>query len=410
MKYVIIGNSTAAIGCVEGIRSVDKKGDITVVSSEKHVCYGRPLISYMLMGRTDIERMNYRSADFYEKNGVKLMLGETAEKIDAKGKTVALKGGRTLTYDRLLVATGSRPFLPPMDGVENVAERVPFMTLDDALALDKIINRDSRVFIVGAGLIGMKCAEGIADRVAGVEICDMAPRVLPAVLDEDGAKIIQTEMEKHNCRFHLGVSVKKFSAYSAELTNGETVEFDVVVTAVGVRPNAEMVKEAGGKVGRGITVDESSRTSLPDVYAAGDCTECRNVSTGEEQIMAILPNAYFQGHAAGVNMAGGDEKFDTAIPMNAGGFFDLHLVSAGAYEGDTIADVSDGNYRKLFIRDGVLKGFMIIGDIRRAGIYTNLIKNATPLADLDAQLILKAPQLMAYGREWRKEKLGGAVK
>jgi NAD(P)H-nitrite reductase large subunit len=410
MKYVIIGNSTAAVGCIEGIRSVDKKGKITVVSSENHACYGRPLISYLLMGRTDMAHMNYRSADFYGKNGAALLAGRTAEKIDAKAKKVALSDGKTLSYDRLLVATGSRPFLPPMDGIENVAVRVPFMTLDDALALDALITKDSRVFIVGAGLIGMKCAEGIADRVAGVELCDMAPRALPAVLDEDGSRIIQSEMEKHNCVFHLGTSVKHFSAYSAELTNGETVGFDIVVTAVGVRPNAEIVKDAGGKVGRGISVDSGSRTSLPDVFAAGDCTEYRNAATGAEQIMAILPNAYFQGHAAGVNMAGGSESFETAIPMNAGGFFDLHMVTAGAYEGEVTADASDGNYRKLFVKDGVLKGFMIIGDIRRAGIYTSLIKNATPLAEVDTELMLKAPQLMAYGKDWRKKELGGVGK
>ena len=410
MKYVIIGNSTAAIGCVEGIRSVDTESLITLISDEPHAAYGRPLISYLLMGKTDMEHINYRDADFYEKMGVETLLGRRVEKIDAIAKTVTLDDGALVDYDRLLVATGSRPFLPPMEGIEQVEKHFSFMTLDDALALEKALTQDSRVLIVGAGLIGMKCAEGIADRVAHIDICDLAERVLPAVLDEEAAAIVQGEMEKHNCAFHLGASVQKFTKNSATLTNGDEILFDVLVTAVGVRPNTELVKDAGGEVSKGILVDASGKTSLPDVYAAGDCVESTDLTTGKQGVIAILPNAYLLGHAAGVTMAGGEARFDDAMPMNAGGFFDVHVVTAGSYDGEAHITRGDGGYRKLVTKDGLLKGFIIVGDIRRAGIYTALIRKQTPLSEVDTELLFEGPQLMAYDKETRKELLGGVSK
>ncbi len=409
MRYVIIGNSTAAIGCVEGIRSVDRDGSIHVISAEPYKAYGRPLISYLLMGKTDLDHINYRGEDFYEKMNVTLLTGRRAEKLDAAAKEVTLDGGETISYDRLLVATGSRPFVPPMEGLEQVENRFSFMTLDDALALDRVLTKDSRVLIVGAGLIGMKCAEGIADRVARVDVCDLAQRVLPAVLDEDAAALVQREMEKHGCVFHLGASVQEFSAHGAVLTGGEELSFDILVTAVGVRPNTELVAAAGGAVEKGIVVDASGRTSLPDVFAAGDCVESTDLTTGKRGVIAILPNAYLLGHAAGVTMAGGEAAFDDAMPMNAGGFFGVHLVTAGSYAGDAHVTRTENGYRKLVTKDGLLKGFIIVGDIRRAGIYTALIRSQTPLDTVDADLLLDRPQLMAYGPVQRKEMLGGAA-
>ena len=191
--YVIIGNSVAAVGAIEGIRSIDTKTPITVVSSEAHHVYARPLISYLLQGRTDTQRMKYRNDDFYAKNNVSLVNG-TVEAIDTKAKSVKIDGGKTIAYTSLLVATGSRPFTPPMEGLDSVGY-FTFLTLDSALAIDKAVTADSRVLCIGAGLIGMKCAEGIAERVQSVTIVEMAPRVLPAVLDETASRIVQEHVE-----------------------------------------------------------------------------------------------------------------------------------------------------------------------------------------------------------------------
>ena len=409
MKYVIIGNSAAAVGGVEGIRSVDKEGSITLIASEPHHTYSRPLISYLAWGKTDEPHMKYRPDDFYEKNGVTPLLGCTAVSIDRQTRTVALADGKKVPYDKLLVATGSSPFVPPMEGLETVENKFSFMTLDDARALMAALQPDSRVLIVGAGLIGMKCAEGIRHLCGEMTILDLAPRMLPAVLDEEGSAIVQKHVEAQGITFHLSDSVARFEPHTAHLKSGESVDFDVLVLAVGVRPNVGLVQDAGGKVARGIVTDERQCTTLENVYAAGDCTVSHDVTSGLDKILALLPNAYLQGEVAGKNMAGGDAVYDKAIPMNAGGFFGLHIATCGDLHGEDTITRENGSYKRLVVRDGKLVGFILIGDVARAGIYTSLVREQTPLCSIDFELIKQKPQLMAFTADARKKKLGGVV-
>ena len=395
MNYVIIGNGTAAVGTIEGIRAVDQTGPITVISDEPYPVYGRPLISYLLLGKTTEEKMlRYRPADFYEKNGVTTLLGRRAAKVDAAAKTVVLEDGAAVPYDKLCICTGSRPFVPPMEGLDTVENKTSFMTLDDAKRLDAMLGagNDKRVLIVGAGLIGLKCAEGI----------------LPNVLTEAPAAIIQKHLEGKGVRFLLGDSVARFEPQSAHLKSGGTVDFDVLVVAVGVRPNTELAAEAGCAVERGILIDEHSATTVPDIYAAGDCTVSHDIAAETVRILAILPNAYMQGETAGKTMAGGSACFDKAIPMNASGFLGLHMITAGSYDGETYLEQDEEHYKLLVTRDNRLVGFILIGDVDRAGIYTSLIREQTPLDTIDFDLIREKPQLMEFSRAERAKKLGGA--
>lgn len=407
MKYVIIGNSAAAVGCVEGIRSLDKEGSITIISKEPYHTYSRPLISYLLYGKTDRERMKYRPDSFYQDMGVETFLGKEAVHIDAEEKQVMLDSGESVPYDKLLVATGSKPFVPPMEGLNGVEKKFSFMSLDDALALEAAITPESRVLIVGAGLIGLKCAEGIADRVGSITVVDLADRILPSILDEAGAQLVQRHIEQKGIQFLLSDSVKQFEHGKAILQSGKTVPYDIVVIAVGVRPNSELVELAGGAVDRGIQADTLCRTSLPDVWAAGDCAKSLDVSTGQQRILALLPNAYMQGECAGINMAGGEKVYDNAIPMNAIGFFGLHMITAGSYDGEAYVVQTDNSYKKLVTSGGVLKGYVLIGDVARAGIYTAMVRERTQLDQVDFDLLKEKPQLMAFAREERAKKLGG---
>lgn len=406
MKYVIIGNSTAAIGCVEGIRQVDNEGNITLISNEPYHTYSRPLISYLLYGKTDEERMKYRPDSFYKDNDCTLLAGKTVTSIDPKGKTVLLDDGEKIPYDKLLVATGSRPFIPPIEGLDTVTQKFTFMSLDDAKALEKALTPETKVMIMGAGLIGLKCAEGIAHLVKSITVVDLADRILPSVLDGEGASIVQKHLESQNISFILSDSVQSFAENQTTLASGQKVSFDVLVVAVGVRPNTGLVSEAGGKVNRGIVIDEKCRTSLPDIYAAGDCVESHDITIDENRILALLPNAYIQGETAGINMAGGEKTYDSAIPMNAVGFFGLHVITAGSYDGEKTVTCVDGRYKKLIVKDGVLKGYIMVGDVRRAGIYTSLIRNRTPLDSIDFDLMKENPQLMAFSRKERRKMLG----
>ncbi len=407
LKYVIIGNSAAAVGAVEAIRRNDSKGRIVIIGSEKYHVYSRPLISYLLMGKTDEERMKYRNNDFYRNNKCEVRLNTTAVKIDAEKKIVHLDNGDCETYDKLLVATGSSPFIPPVPGLEKVEDKFTFTTLDDAKALGEKVKENTRVLIVGAGLIGLKCAEAISKRKAEIVCVDLSTRVLSSILDEEGSEIIKRHLESNGIMFCLGRQVKEFGKGWALLDDDTGILFDVLVLAVGVRPNISLLKDAGAKTNRGILIDERCRTSIPDIYAAGDCCESMDISSGETKVMALLPNAYMQGECAGMNMSGVDFRFEKAIPMNAIGLLGKHIISAGTYKGDTYIESDGSNYKKLFYSDNRLNGYILIGNIEKAGIYTSLIRERTPLDSLDFELICKMPGLMAFSRETRAEKLGG---
>ncbi len=407
MKYVIIGNSAAAVGAVEAIRKLDTEGSITLISSESYHTYSRPLISYLLQGKTDEQRMKYRGDDFYEKNGVEAMLNTTVSAIDPGKKEVSTADGKVIPYDKLLVATGSKPFVPPMSGLDDVPSRFTFMSLDDAHALEQALAPQARVLIIGAGLIGLKCAEGIADKVGSITVVDLADRILPSILDEAGSVMMQSHIESHGITFRLSDSVKAFTPDTATLQSGEVIGFDVLVIAVGVRPNTELVKDAGGEVRRGIVTDLHCATTLPDVWAAGDCAESLDITIGQERVLALLPNAYMQGECAGTNMAGGEKLYDHAIPMNAIGFFDLHIITAGSYAGVSTVTEGEATYKRLVVDDNRLVGYILIGAVERAGIYTSLIRNKTPLDTIDFELIKEKPQLMAFSKVERLRQLGG---
>lgn len=408
MKYVIIGNSVAAAGCIEGIRKSDAEGIITVISSENRFMYSRPLISYLLCGKTDEERMKYRKSDFYEKNVCETLFGVKAEKIDPENKTVSLSDGKTVGYDKLLIATGSRPFVPPTPGLESVKESFTFMSLDDAEALDKVLSPEKRVLIIGAGLIGLKCAEGIYGRVKEITVVDMADRILPSILDAESSDIVRPELEKKGIKFILGDCVSEYKENTAYLKSGKTEKFDILVTAVGVRANTSLASDCGIKVNRGILVDKFCKTSIPDVYAAGDCSEGYDCVSGENRVLALLPNAYMQGFTAGRNMVCGDTvEYDTGMAMNAIGFFGVHILTAGSYAGDVYDDGKGASVKKLFVNNDKLVGFILIGDVARAGIYTALIREKTPLSSIDFELVRKKPQLMAFDSYDRAHKLNG---
>jgi NAD(P)H-nitrite reductase large subunit len=413
-QYVIIGNGVAAIGCIEGIRKIDTYSKIVVVSEEKYAVYCRPLISYYLGKKTDLRRMNYRGEDFYESMGCDVLYGKRAVRIDHTAGKVVLDDGSAIPYTAVCVAAGSAPFIPPFEGLEKAEKKFTFMTLDDALALEAAVNENSNVLIIGAGLIGLKCAEGLHDRAAGITVCDLAGHVLSSILDTDCAVLMQKHLEANGIQFILGDTVCRFEKNSAVMKSGKTVNFDVLVLAVGVRANISLVKDIGGEVNRGIIVNDRLETSIAGVYAAGDCTEGEDISCARKKVLALLPNACMQGHAAGVNMAGGEEVFDKAIPMNSIGLFGLHVMSAGScyreeLGGECHEEKTDGKLKRLFTRDGYLTGFILIGETERAGIYTSLIREKTPLDTIDFNLLKKIATSAAFSPEIRRKKFGGVV-
>ena len=412
MRYVIIGNGPAAVSCIDGIRSRDPEGGITVISKEAHPAYFRPLISYYLEGKSREDNIYCRPEDFYQKNQVETVLGE-AVAIDKEQKLVALNNGGAIPYDKLCICSGSSPFVPPMQGLDTVNNKFTFLTIDDSFAIEQAMDKNSRVLIIGAGLIGLKCAEGLRDRVKSVTVCDLAPRVLSSILDDDCAAIVQRHLEDCGIVFSLGNTADLFDGSAACMKDGSVIEFDVLVLALGVRPNIGFFKDAGGVCNRAILVDNDMQTSIEDIYAAGDCVEQEDITFGAKRIMALLPNANIGGYTAGVNMAGGKRLFDNALPMNSIGFWGLHMMTAGTYANDGSAEMleekTENSIKRFFIKDNRLIGFIIIGDVKSAGIYTNLIRNQVDLSDLDMDALIKNANLFPFGENIRRKMLRGVV-
>ena len=407
MKYVIIGNSAAGIGGIEGIRELDKEGEIVLISKEKEFTYSRPLISYYLGGEVNKEQMKYRPDNFYEKNGVTTIFGKAAVGVDSIGKAVTLDDGSAVTYDRLLVATGASPIMPPIPGLENVKEKYTFQSMADALALEKAIGKNKRVLILGGGLIGLKCAEGLTGRVSSLTVIDREDHLLPSAIDKESAAYIEDAAKEQGIECVLGENVVKISGKKAVCESGREFSFDILVVAVGVRPETALLKDAGAVIHNGIVVNRRNETSLNSIYAAGDCVEEKDVVDGNEKVLALLPNAALGGRNAGRNMAGGNAVYTDAVAINALPFWGNHLISAGQTVGECFTEEKDGSFKKLYTEKDRLNGFVLIGDVSGAGIYTALIRNRTKLSEIDFDMIKEKPQLAALSHRFRAEKLGG---
>ena len=353
--------------------------------------------------------MKYRKDDFYESEKCEFLPGTSAVKIDTAAKTVETDKGDKIPFDKVCVATGSSPFVPPFEGLDQVDKKFSFMTLDDALSLKDALTPESKVLIIGAGLIGLKCAEGIKDLVKEITVCDLADRILSSILDGECAAIMQKHLEENGIKFMLSDSAVKFEANKAYMKSGAEVDFDVLVLAIGVRANISLIKDIEGEVNRGIVVNTKMETSVKDIYAVGDCAEGYDSSIGSNRVLAILPNAYMQGFTAGVNMAGGDREFTNAIPMNSIGFYGLHIMTAGNYDGECFEEKRDGVLKRFFVKDNKLIGYMLIGETDRAGIYTSMIREQVPLDTVDFELLKKVATTFAFSSENRRKKFGGVV-
>ncbi|MHB0976738.1 MAG: NAD(P)/FAD-dependent oxidoreductase [Candidatus Aquicultorales bacterium] len=395
-KYLIIGNSAAAAGAIEGIRIADKDGPITVVSNEPYHVYSRPLISEYLAKETNIETMAYRPLDFYDRNGVEAILGTAAESVDFENKSVALTDGRTVGYDKLLIATGGTPFVPPMKGLDKESV-FTFINLSDAIKLDETVERVKDFVIVGGGLIGLKCAESLHKRGAEVTVVELADRVMAAVLDLEAGRLVEAGLAKAGIDVITNDTVEEIlgegsAVEGVRLKSGKELGCGAVVVAIGVAPNTSLVKDSPVQLNRGILVDETMRTSLADVYAAGDVAEGKDSLLGVSRVLPIWPNAYVQGRIAGSAMSGAPRDFAGGLSMNSIELFGTPVINIGITDpredGYEILHRLEGDvYRKVVIRDGKLVGGIVVGEIDRAGLLTGLVRGNFDVSAFKEELL-----------------------
>lgn len=414
--YLIIGNSAAGVTAAEYIRAEDADGSVLIVSREPYAVYGRPLISYLIEGKTTEGRMGFKSSGFYDAHSIDTLLGPDYEAValDGDAHRITLANGDTVSYGKCLIATGSVPFTPPIKGLEDRDNVFSFITLDDAKAAWAAAveateraheaSRKSRIVVIGAGLIGLKAAEALSHHVDSVVVLELAPRILPAVLDDEGAAILKELLEKHDITCLPGVSADELrgegsSITSAVLTNGEELSCDLVIAAVGVRPNSALAVEAGAEQGRGLICGTDLQTSIHDVYAAGDVTQVTDLLDGSQRPLALWPNAMRQGKIVGQFMAGtvDAEPFEGNFAVNAVDFFDISLLTAGVINppddgGYEVRVLSEGAvYAKFVIKDDRLVGYILLNRPANAGIYTAMIEQRVQLSTLSGNIFEDAP-------------------
>lgn len=396
-NYVIVGNGVAAIGAVEGIRQHDAQGSITLVSEEDVPTYGRPLISYYLADKIKLDTLPYRDEQFYADNKVSLRLSSRVVEVKPETRNIILQNGEALEYDKLLLATGGTPKQPPIPGIEGDGV-FNFTTLAHAEALKDVIERVSRVVVVGAGLIALKAAEGFAEKGIDVTVV-VRSRLMRTYFDEASSDLITRHLEKNGMRFLQGASTEAIvrdtdGAVKGVKTDKGIVEADIVVIAAGVAPNMSLAQDAGIETSEGIRVDDHMRTSNEHVFAAGDVAEAKDLLTGEYTVRPIWPNAYTQGRYAGINMTGTEDSYSGGLSMNSITYYGLPTVSIGqtAEEDDVTVhvhlDKDRSQYRKLLFRENTLVGAILIGDIDAAGFYTSFIKNGFRLDDDGKRLLI----------------------
>ena len=414
MSYVIIGNGVASVGAIEGIRKVDKNTPILVVSEEDTPTYGRPLISYFLAGKIGLDRVNLRPDEFYEKNNVEVKLNTRVAAVDKAAKTITTEAGEVITYEKLLLVTGGVPFMPPIKGIEGSGV-FNFTTLNHAHMLLDLSKKIHRVVVIGGGLIGLKAAEALRYNGLSTAIVELGSRVLSAAFDDVAGNLVAQQLEDKGITICCGTTVEEIlrteqgEVIGVRLANGQKLACEAVVVAIGVVPSLDLAKDAGLAVNRGIQVDDNMCSSVDGIYAAGDVAEAPDMIAQEARVTPIWPNAFSQGYHAGLNMASDDASpHPGGLPMNAISFYGLPTASLGHVnpsededcEVFTHLDEENGVYRKLIFRNEKLIGYVLVGEVDFAGLYTGFVRFALDITpDVKEELIAGQPSALLWPEE-----------
>lgn len=383
MRYVIIGNGAAGNAAAGMILAGDPAGRVVILSEETHAFYFRPLIPGLI--DKSIERRFLFPDQPAERGRIERRLGEKAVGIEPGAKRVILESGEGIAYDRLLIATGSSARHLPVPGMETHGVH-GLRTLGDAELIRETAKGKDRAVVIGAGRVGMKAAFVLKRLGLEVTVVEKLDHVLPLQFDQTAADIVGAGLKTQGMELVLGQGIRavheiKGRAVGVETEDGRHIKGDVIVVATGVEPNTRLADRAGISVDRGILVDRFLQTSIPDIYAAGDAVEMPDLVAGEPSVSGLWTNAVEMGNVAGRNMTG--EKWEYAGPFNVLNSLDvagLPTVSVGITNptpdrGFEILSRRRGDtYRKLVLKDGVLVGALLVGDIEAAGVLTGLLR------------------------------------
>ncbi len=390
MEHLIIGNGIAGTCAAEAIRRLDEKAGITIIGDENTIPYSRPMISMVLEGALGEERLPIRSGRFYDQLEIKPILGQRAVAIDTGARKVHLQDGRTLSFDRLLIATGADPRTMQVEG--SGLKNIFYMrTKEDVRKMLAALPQARKALVLGGGLVGFKAAYGLLKRGLQVTMLITSGYPLAMQVDRTAGNIILEKLLAHGLEVRTGISVAAFTGNGkvagAELSDASHVECDLVVVGKGVRPALSFLPPEIEK-DLGAVVDEHLETSTAGIFAAGDAAQCIDIARQRRWVNAIWPEAAAQGRVAGMNMAGRQVIYPGSLSRNVMRIFDLDVMTIGQVNPEDQQegllafqnhDPVRGTYRKLVLRENVLAGAMLINDMEQGGLLQALIRNRTPL-------------------------------
>lgn len=402
-KHIIVGGGTAGWNAIRTLRQTGEKGEITLVSRETP--YARMALPYFLSGGVSKARLFTAAPHELAQLQVTTRLGVQAEKLDTASQTLTLSKGDPLSYDTLLIATGSSPARPPIPGADH-AEVHTFWTLADAEHLKNRLVPAAHVVLVGAGFIALTMLDALLALGVAVTLIEAEERILPRMADPQSTAIITQKLNARGVKIRTGAALKAINTegthpairHNLDFADGTNLSADVVILATGVRPNLDWLTGAGLETRQGIIVDDTLATNKPGVYAAGDAAQGKNLITGEMEIHAIEPTAMEQGRVAGANMAGKITRYPGSLPMNILEVGGLSIASLGHWEGTEKGD--DVAVKHWPARDGYMKlafsGEQLIGGVlvtrsgelgHLPGMVKGLIQTKTPLGNWKTRLL-----------------------
>ena len=405
VKYVIVGASAAGIGAIEGIRTVDPVGTITIITDEDCPSYSRPMISDLVSGKADINKMKCKTEEFYKQNNIQVITNKKVTKLDPINKIVVLETGEIFPFEKLLLATGGKPFVPKMEGQDKDGV-FTFTTMSDAKQLlDKIkrIKAKSAV-VIGAGLVGISVTEALVKLGLDVTVVELQNKILSLLLDTQASDIVESAIREAGVSFETGQSVQKILGKPDNervvggviLTKGDFVPCDIVIVAIGVIPRTELAVGTSIKINRGILVDNSMQTNVHDIYASGDVAETYDFILNQNRLLPLWPLAVEQGRVAGSNMAGQKAIYEGGTNMSSLKYFGIPIVSIGlsnpksddaSFEVLVSHDPEERVYKKLVLKDNIIVGMTFINCIERTGIIYNLMKKRVNFKKLKQTLL-----------------------
>jgi len=421
--HVILGAGPAGVIAAETLRKHAPNDTITLVGDEPDAPYSRMAIPYLLIGNID-ERGTYlrKSATHFDDLRITQVKAKVT-RVDAAGKTVQLDNGQSISFDKLLIATGSHPVRPPIAGMDLPGVH-PCWTLEDARAIQALAKPGARVLQMGAGFIGCIIMEALAVRGVKLSVVEMGDRMVPRMMGPVAGSMIRDWCEAKGVQVFTGTKVEAIEsgaekgllgklaaavgmssddasgALRVRLSNGQTVEADLVISATGVRPAIGFLKDSGITCLQGVLTDQHLQTNVPGIYAAGDCAEAFDLVSGKTIVSAIQPNAAEQARVAALNMLGQKTELKGVTQINVLDTLGLISTSFGNWEGvaggqsAVLTDKAAGRHLSLQFKDDVMVGCNSVGWTEHVGVMRGLVEGQIHLGDWKDRLMQDPTKLM----------------